>query len=513
MNAMRILPILSLVALAVRPLAAGAAPPPPSAAPAAAEKEKKAPEEKQSTTEHQIVVGGRTIAYSATAGNLVLKQEDGTARASIFFTAYSKKGENDPARRPVTFCFNGGPGSSSVWLHLGVLGPRRVKLEDEGWAPRPPYELTDNDESILDLTDLVFVDPVTTGFSRAAPGVDDHEFHGVREDIESVGEFVRLWTSRYGRWASPKFLAGESYGTTRAAGLVDWLQDRHGMYFSGVVLISAVLDFGTGEFQPGNDAPYALFLPTYAATAWYHHKLAPELEAAPVETVVEEARRFARGDYWMALSRGNRLAAAEREAVAEKLARLTGLSKQYCLDSDLRIADYRFPKELLRSERATTGRLDTRFRGRDLDAAGESTEFDPSYAAIQGPFSSMLNDYLKRELKVEQDLPYEVLTGRVQPWSFRSYENRYVDVAENLRQALEKNPALRVFVANGYYDLATPFAATEYTLDHLAWDGDAVSRVEMHYFPAGHMMYIHRPSREKLKADLAAFYAAAVAGR
>jgi carboxypeptidase C (cathepsin A) len=506
------LPLALLLGLALPPPSAALAQEPRAASDAEARekesekpKDEKPPEEKLSVTKHVVSVGGKRIDYTATAGTYLLREEDGTPKVSLFFVAYTKDGE-PPERRPVTFSFNGGPGSSSVWLHLGLFGPRRVDLGPEGFARADEAKLVPNEQSLLDLSDFVFVDPVTTGYSRAVPGVDEKKYHGIREDIELVGEFVRLFTTRTARWASPKFLAGESYGTTRVSGLVDWLQDRHGLYIDGVILVSAILNFQTGDFHVGNDLPYLTFLPTYTATAWYHRRLPPDLQAKSLAEAVEEARRFAGGEYQLALYRGAALEPGERHALAEKLARLTGLPVDFVLRANLRIEDRRFFKELQRERRKTTGRLDSRFVGVDLDAAGEEAEGDPSYAAIQGPYSAALNDYLRRELKAEFDLPYEILTGRVRPWSYREFENRYVDVADRLRQAMRKNPALEVFVANGYYDLATPFHATEHTFAGLDQEGDLPARIRMRYYEAGHMMYIHRGELAKLRADLERFY-------
>ena len=476
------------------------------------EKEKKdlpVPKEVLSSTSHEVRIGGRLVRYTATAGNYLLKQEDGTPKANLFFVAYTKDGESDPGKRPVLFSFNGGPGSSSIWLHLGLFGPRRVPMTDEGWALPPPYRLVDNEHSLLDRTDLVFIDPVTTGFSRAVPGEDDKQFHGVQEDMEAVGELIRLWVTRNQRWASPKVLAGESYGTTRAAALVQHLQERHGMYFNGVILISSILNFQTARFDVGNDLPYVLFLPTYTATAWYHEKLAPELQRDLAATL-EEVRKFAAGDYTLALMKGKDLPAAERREIAARLARFTGLSEEYLEQTNLRINISRFTKELMRGERRTAGRLDSRFTGIDLDAAGERYEFDPSMEAIRGPYGGALNDYVRRELGYESDLPYEILTDRVRPWSYGDYENRYLNVAETLRLAMTQNPDLEVFVANGYYDLATPFFATEYTFSHLGLDPSLEGHVTLRYYEAGHMMYIHKPSLEKLRGDLVEFLGRAI---
>ena len=475
------------------------------AAPLLALEEKTPPAvDKISTTQHTIVIGGQTIAYTARAGTIIMKTEDGTPAASMFFTAYTKDGEN-PARRPVTFTFNGGPGSSSVWLHMGAFGPKRVDyLDAEGHAAKPPYRAVDNENSILDVTDLVFIDPVTTGFSRAIPFKDAKKFHGVDADVESVGEFIRLWTTRYGRWASPKFLAGESYGTARAAGLSGWL-NRQDFYLNGIVLVSSILNFETTSFDTGNDLAYILFLPTYTAIGWYHHKLSPDLQNGTIENAVAMSEKYALGPYTAALMQGDRLGDEERHNVAAHLANLTGLSPQFIERANVRIRIDRFDKELLRDQRRTVGRLDGRFLGIDRDAAGEGPEFDPSLAAISGEYTAVFNDYIRRELKFETDEPYEILTDKVRPWSYDRAQNRYVDVAETLRSAMAQNPFLKVFVANGYYDLATPVAATRYTFARMQLEPELAKNVTMDYFKAGHMMYIDRNEHAKLKKDVADF--------
>ena len=485
------------------------------------------PQDDLSITQHSIVIDGRELRYTATTGTLILKaevdepkgddkpQEIEQPKAAVFFTAYTLEmdeavGEADPRRsRPLTFAFNGGPGSSSVWLHLGLLGPRRVQMGEEGHMLQPPFDLVDNAYSLLDQTDLVFIDPVTTGYSRPVPGEAAKQFHGFKPDIEWVGEFIRLYTTRYRRWNSPKFLIGESYGTTRSAGLAGYLQERHGMYLNGILLISSILDFQTARFVPGNDLPFALFLPTYAATAWYHGRLPADLQADLAKTLAE-AEAFAENEYTLALMRGSRLQGEARAQIVAKLARLTGLSPDYLEATDLRIQIHRFVKELLRDEGRTTGRLDTRFKGIDRDAAGESFEFDPSLCAITGPYTAMLNDYVRSELAYESDLPYEILTGRVHPWSYETHQNQFVNVAETLRKAMSINPYLKVFVANGFYDLATPYFATRYTFDHLGLDASLRGNISMTYYEAGHMMYIHRPSLAQLKADMAAFIRSAL---
>ena len=471
--------------------------------------EKPPKEEKPSVTHHEIRAGGTAIRYTATAGYMPMKDENGKLKANIFYMAYTKDGV--PAgRRPITFTFNGGPGSSSVWLHLGAIGPRRVVMGDNGEPLPPPYRLVDNEYSWLAWTDLVFIDPVTTGYSRPAVGEKPEQFHGVQEDIESVGEFIRLYTTRYARWSSPKFLAGESYGTTRAAGLSGYLQDRFGMYLNGIVLISTILNFQTTDFNVGNDLPYVLFLPSYTSTAWYHKKLPADLQSGPLAKAVAESEKFAASEYDLALMRGSELPAAERQAVVKKLSRLTGLSEKFIESNDLRVPLFRFTKELLRDDRRTVGRLDSRFQGIDRDAAGERFDFDPSYAAIYGTYTAMINDYVRTELKYENDLPYEILTGRVRPWNYGTAQNRYVNVADTLRGAISQNRDLKVFVAEGYYDFATPYFAAEYTFNHLGLDPTLYKNIRHERYESGHMVYIHKASLVKMTADIASFYQSAL---
>lgn len=466
--------------------------------------EKKPPEDKSITTKHSVRIGGQEVKYTATAGTMVLKLEDGTPKASVFYVAYTKDDAGDTTKRPITFAFNGGPGAGSLWLHIGALGPRRVEMGDAGNLLPPPYKFVDNESSILDVTDIVFIDPVTTGYSRPAPGEADKQFHGVQEDVQSVGDFIRLWATRNRRWGSPKFLAGESYGTTRAAGLSGYMQQRYGMYLNGIILISTILNFQTAEFDTGNDLPYILYLPTYTAIAWYHKKLPGDLQG-DLQKAIAESKAFATGEYADALMRGDTLPAAKRTEIAQRLSRLTGISADYIDRADLRIEIQRFDKELLKSERRTVGRLDGRFKGIDADAAGEQPDYDPSLAAIVGPYTATLNEYVRGELKFESDLPYEFLTGRVRPWNYAPYENRYVNVAETLRRAMTQNPFLHVFVGKGYYDLATPFFAADYTMDHLGLDPTLRPHISGGYYEAGHMMYVHHDSLVKLKQDLAQF--------
>ena len=461
-------------------------------------------------TQHAIQIRGQRLRYMATVGYMPIESEEGELRARMFFIAYTLDGVSDVSRRPLTFAFNGGPGSSSVWLHLGAIGPRRVAMTEEGEAPPPPYRLVDNEGTWLPFTDVVFIDPVLTGYSRPAPGVEKSEFHGVEEDVESVGEFIRLYTTKYERWSSPKFLAGESYGTTRAAGLSRYLQDREGMYLNGIVLISTALDFGALRFDPNNDLPFILILPSYTATAWYHGQLDEELQGRELEDLLAEVRKFALEEYALALLRGADLPADARRSMAERLAHYTGLSEEFIEDANLRVELSRFTKELLRDEGRTVGRLDSRFKGMDRDDAGESYEYDPSYAAIQGPYTATLNSYVREELGFENDLTYEILTGRVRPWNWGSAGEGYVSVTEGLRQAMSQNPALRVLVANGYYDMATPFFATEYVFDHLGGDASLQERIGQTYYRSGHMVYIRRASLLRLTENVERFMRAAV---
>lgn len=455
-------------------------------------------------TIHDVTIDGKKIRYKATAGTILLNMDVEPAAGYIFFIAYTKVGKEDAATRPLTFSFNGGPGSSSVWLHLGLLGPRRTLMDNDGRALPPPYKLVPNEYSLLDKTDLVFIDPVGTGFSRALPEEDPHQFHGVEEDVEAVGEFIRLYTTRFERWASPKFLIGESYGTTRAAGLSGFLQTRHGLYLNGIMLVSSILQFQTARFDRGNDLPYILFLPTFTATAWYHNQLDADMQS-DLEKTLQEVEEFALGEYASALMKGDKLPLQEYDVIVQKLARYTGLTPEYIRQTNLRINIRRFVKELRRDERLTVGRLDSRFTGIDYDAAGERYEYDPSYAAIEGPYTATLNDYVRRDLKFESDLPYEILTGRVRPWNYSNVENQYLNVAETLRNAMNINPHLKVFVANGYYDLATPYFATLYTFSHMGLDPSLKDNVSMGFYESGHMMYIHLPSLIQLKKDLAVF--------
>lgn len=487
------------------------------AAPARAQQKGAAPrpelaaEQELAVTRHQAMIGGKRIDYTTHTGYLALHDEGGSHRANIFFTAYIRDGVANRGERPITFAFNGGPGAASIWLHMGGLGPKRVRVADPGAMTRfdpndpqlPPFELVSNEHSWLDFTDLVFIDPVGTGYSRAAPGVKPNEFWGYMEDIEYLAETIRQLTTRFERWGSPKFLAGESYGTTRVSGLSNHLQERHGMHLNGIILISAVLNFQTIRFAVGNDLPYLLIMPTFTATAWYHKRLPAELQQ-DLERTLAEAEEFVYGDYARALLMGDKMPADERARVVARYARLTGLSPEFVERSNLRISTAAFTKELRRADRRTVGRLDSRFVGIDRESAAERGEYDPSYSgAIMGPFTAMFNDYVRRELKYTNDLSYEV-RGRVQPWEMS--QNGYRNVAEDLRQAMSINPYLRVFVGAGYYDLATPYFGMEYTVATMQLDPAQRGQVDFQYYPAGHMYYIHEPSLVKFKTDIMNFY-------
>ncbi len=453
-------------------------------------------------TRHAGTFGGVRMNYVATAGETYLKAEDGTPRASITSYSYVKE-PRDPSR-PVTFLFNGGPGSGSVWLHMGAFGPKRVAIpsnaRDDG---APPYPLVDNPDSLLDVTDIVFIDPVGTGFSHALGKTDPKEFWGITKDAQSVAEFIRIWLNQNGRWNSPKFLGGESYGTSRSAAVLNQLEGQYNdVALNGVILISTVLDFAAGADTPGNEMTFMLNLPSMAVTALFHGKTQ---YAGTPEQFAEEARRWASGPYIAALLKGVALPAEERAAVRRDLARFTGLSETYLEQADLRVEPGRFYKELLRDRGLTVGRLDSRYTGKDFDSAGETPDDDPSFYGIDGGYTAAINAYVRESLNFQTDRRY-VTIGSVQPWDWRLGGGRdsdvYVNVAPYIGTALRKNSGLRIFVGQGWYDFATPFYAAEYSLSRTGFLKD---RIQYHYYDAGHMMYVRDEDRAKLTRDIRGF--------
>jgi carboxypeptidase C (cathepsin A) len=486
-------------------------------------------------TEHTLTLAeGKTLNYKAITGYLLIrdtKQENqpekdaakesgkeggqdqldpskGKPKAQIFFVAYLVDNAGDTATRPVTFAFNGGPGSASVWLHMGGIGPRRVVLSDQGEALPPPARITDNESTWLEKTDLVFIDPVSTGFSRPVRGEDAKQFYGYKQDLASVGDFIRIWTTRYSRWASPKILAGESYGTTRAAGLSEYLQDRYGIYVNGIVLISSVLNFQTLDFEPGNDVPYPLYLPTYAAAAWYHKRLPPDLQKLPLRDVLNQTESFSSTEYLLALARGDAVSGSDAEHVANQLSRFTGLGADYLKQESLREPIERFTNDLLKDQNRSVGRYDSRFTGIRIHPGTDAEDFDPSDEAVNGPFTGAFNDYVRRELKFETDLPYETI-AEVNPWNLA--ENKYLDVAASLKEAMSRNPYLKIWVCCGYYDLATPYYAAESVVRGMNLDPAIRNNINFTFYESGHMLYIERGAREQLKNDLDQFLSGALA--
>jgi carboxypeptidase C (cathepsin A) len=470
-------------------------------------KEKSAVAEKLSVTEHELKTGQVTLKYRATAGTLPLKDESGKVRASFFFVAYERIAPDAPVEtRPITFVFNGGPGAAAIWLHIGTAGPKVVQLNDEGYPPRPPYRLVDNPNTWLTRTDLVFIDPVGTGFSRPAEGVKGEEFFGVQQDIDSVSEFIRTYLTRAGRWSSPKFVAGESYGTTRAALLSRHLQDRFGITINGVILISTVLNFQTLRPADGNELPYPLFLPTYTAAAWYHKKLSGELASADLTKTLKEVEKWSADVYAPALVKGKGLPADQRKQIVATLAKYTGLPEKYVERSDLRIDPGEFEKQLLLDQGKIIGRFDSRIAGEGIQHTAQYPDYDPSLSLYVGPYSENFNDYVRRSLGFESDLVYEYLTGRVQPWNWGGRGNSgYLYVADDLNQAMVKNPYLKVMFASGWFDLATPYFATDYTVNHLNLSPERRRNIRQTYYLGGHMMYHHQDSRQKLNRDVTSF--------
>ena len=461
---------------------------------------------------HVATVGGRQVAYLATAGTVTIRDDEGKPTASMFYVAYAT---GDP-RRPVTFFYNGGPGSSSMWLHMGSLAPRRVVTDSPEPTHNPPYRLVDNDSSLIDRSDLVFLDAVGAGFSRPLGDTKLSAFWGTDPDIDAFARGIERWLTVNDRWNAPKFLFGESYGTTRSAGLAYRLQ-RDGVQLNGVILLSSILNYG--RRQPGFDQEMINYLPSYAAAAAYHHKLAEE--PADLAAYLQEVREFARGPYATALAKGQNLADAERQAIAAKMSAYTGLPVEFLIEADVRVTPQRFRKELMRSERLTLGRYDDRFTGEDIDAAGESPEYDPSDTGITGAFVAAFHTYLAEDLGYRSDLTYRpTYYESGTRWDFshkppsagggfgaaQPQEESEADVALDLSQAMRENPHLLLFSLNGLYDLATPFFGTEYDLAHMQLDPRVRGNVRFAYYPSGHMVYLNPEALKAMKADLARFY-------
>jgi carboxypeptidase C (cathepsin A) len=468
---------------------------PQTTAPAAAGQQRPAPppEERSSVTHHSAKIGGQQINYTATAATYIIKADDGSPKASFFFVAYTKD-ETDTTKRPLSFVYNGGPGSASSYTHMG-LGPKRILLTDDGFGMPAPYSIVENGDSFLDVTDLVFVDAISTGYSRPAPGENTAQFYGVEQDATFFADFIYQFLTRNERWASPKFLIGESYGTTRSAQLSFTLQRRHQIYLNGIVLVSSV---GFGNW--GADDRTIFFLPTLVASAWYHRLLPPDLQKLSIAEVAQQARQFAHGEYATALEKGDELPAADYQKVVKNLARFTALTPKYIEQTNLRINPQRWFKELLRDKRQTLGRIDARFLGMDADAAGERYEYDASLASYDGSYVAMFQDYVRRELKWTTDM-YYTLSARVQPWD----QGQPGQPAESLRSAMTQQSYLKVLVLCGYYDVATPFNGIEHTVSHMSLEPAIRKNISFAYYEAGHMMYIERKSREKVHKDVSAF--------
>lgn len=475
-------------------------------------KSKKAPEFMDRRTSKQFsgTFGGEKVSYTTTAGTQVFTSND--EKVSFFYISYTKD-DADPADRPLLFCFNGGPGSSTVWLNLGVYGPKRMQFDEDGFKVGMQGRLVDNEHSILDVADVVCIDAMGTGFSRTQKKGKEKKFHHFKRDIEAFSEFIVHYLNRNGRWASPKYLSGESYGTLRGAGIAHELFTAHNVEFNGILFVSMILNYQTSAIDaqswlvhPGNDLPFAVYLPTYAATARYHGQLSGEYQDMPLRDFLDEVEEYALGEYWSALAQGDQIDDDRRKAVAEQLSAYTGLDTDFIDHYDLRIMIHRFCKELLRDRHRTVGRIDSRYTGIDRVKAGNVIEADPSIDATMGVAASALNSYLRDEIGFETEDEYLIMGMDVwKNWDYEDFKGKYVDTSENLRELLSRSSGTKVLVANGYYDLATPHFATEYTFSHMGLDPEIRENVKMTYYEAGHMMYVHGPSLDQLTTDIREF--------
>jgi len=454
---------------------------------------------------HQITVDAKALRYTTTTGRMPIKRGDGRIDAEMFFVAYTLDGQ-EAGKRPLTFCFNGGPGSATVWLHMGAVGPKQVVLEPNGFMPAAPYRITDNQNTLLDRSDLVFVDAIATGFSRAANAEMTKKFLGVQGDIEAFGEFIRMYITRYDRWTSPLFILGESYGTTRAAGIAGYLAD-HGISFNGITLLSTAIDFGTLEFAKNNDVPYVLLVPSFSMIAAYHKRLAPDLMQDLAKTR-QEVERWASTDYMLALAKGDGLAPEERQKIVDQYSRYTGIDRKVVDNANLRIDVGEFTHNLLLDQKLRVGRLDGRFTGVDPEGLLDTRFYDPTSSAILPPYTSVFNNYVRTELGYKVDVPYKVFAWdepAFQKWEWGEATKGYPNTGPGLRAALVKNPYLKVLLMEGYYDLATPYYAANYSVDHLDLGPNFRKNISFETYEAGHMVYVDNGSHQKMKKDLVEF--------